>query len=76
MTINEIRLRDFLTRNKEQSEQIFVAYTELFNKIGKEFDDEPLQLALTGTFILGFLKTIECDKKQKEQLLKNIQDKL
>lgn len=76
MTLNEIRLREFLTKNKGKSEEIFVAYTDLFNKIGKEYDNEPLQLALTGTFILGFLKTIACDKEQKLQLLKNLEEKL
>lgn len=76
MTINEVRLKEFLTKNKGKSEEIFVAFTELFNKIGKEYNNEPLQLALTGVFIHGFLKTINCDKEQKRQLLKNIEEKL
>jgi len=76
MTLNEIRLKTFLQQNNEKVQEIFVNYTELFNKIGKEFDDEPLQLALAGVFLHGFLKTINCDKEQKRKLLKNLEEKL
>ncbi len=76
MTINEVRLKTFLQQNNAKVQEVFVIFTDLFNKIGKEFDDEPLQLALTGVFLHGFLKTINCDKEQKRKLLKNLEEKL
>lgn len=70
------KLQDFLDANKPKYNEMLWIYEELFNKLGKETNDEPLQLAFSGTIIYNLLNSIRCEKRQKQQLLKNIMNKL
>jgi hypothetical protein len=69
-------LQSFLDANKPAYFELMTKYTDLFNQIGKETNDEAIQLGFAGTVIFNVLNSIQCEKTQKEQLLKNILAKL
>lgn len=71
-----VALQKFIDDNKPRYNEMIWIYEELFNKIGVETNDEPLQLAFTGTIIFNLLNSIQCGKRQKQQLLRNILAKI
>jgi len=67
------KLKEFVDVEKPEIDELMRKFVGLFNKCGKRYDNEKVQLGVLATIIVSFFKCCpQIGKKQKKKLLKNI----
>lgn len=66
----------FIKQNQDEFNQIQKQFVNLFNKCGRKFNNQAMQLGFTAAVIGVMLKTTNISKEEKKKMLENLSKKL